>query len=231
MTYTNNVPGIEKKSGMYIVQTNIHTVLHCKPVSKFSWKCLWCVLQGVIAHSSMSFCWLTARLEPLPIITTGKEEALLTKWLTGKKRKQHGVFGSIQSSFVSNHHPHPLDTSLSSNSHFFHQPSWQNTVVIVDEKTQVFLINIWKSICTSVLDWLLPDWWQRLPQVDPCSRQVYLCWCDRFLSGSKKFCQVCHESVGEVQRACLLTSLMYQPWHSQFVHNLKNRWSRAGNET
>lgn len=148
-----------------------------------------------------------------------------------KKRKQHGVFGSIQSSFVSNHHPHPLDTSLSSNSHFFHQPSWQNTVVIVNEKTQVFLINIWKSICTSVLDLLLPDWWQSLPQVDPCSRQVYLCWCDRFLSGSKKFCQVCHESVGEVQRACLLTSLMYQPWHSQFVHNLKNRWSRAGNET
>lgn len=180
----------------------------------------------------MPFCWLTACLEPLPMTTAGKEELLLPND-SEKKGKQPGVFGSVQSSSLSNHHPHPWTphfarTLTFSISHPHRLSSWQNTVVKkINERTQIFLINMWEKHLH-----IRPHaWGKSLPPIHPVSRQVYFCWCDHILSGSKKFCQVYHDSVGEVRRAWLLTDLMYQPWHSQFANNLKTRWRRAGNET
>lgn len=38
---------------------------------------------------------------------------------------------------------------------------------------------------------------------------------------------VCGGGSGGAKRGCLLTGLMYQPWRSQFIDNLKNRWEES----
>lgn len=70
--------------------------------------------------------------------TAGKEEALLPNESQGKKQPE--VFGSIQSSFVSNHYPDPwtphfaLTLTFSINQPYRKWvPSWQNTVIKIKE--------------------------------------------------------------------------------------------------
>lgn len=243
---------LKRESGGAHCSSLKNSELYCKPVMVsvpcFSWKCLWCMLQGVDRCPEFNAFLLTNSLLGASSHDHRWEGAtFVTKWLREKKRKQPGVFGSVQSSFVSNHHPHPWTphfarTLTFSISHPHRLSSWRNTVVKkkINERTQIFLINIWEKhlhIRPPQSPWCgeisppLATWGQRLPPIRPVSRQVYFCWCDHIRSGSKKFCQVYHDSVGEVQRAWLLTDLMYQPWHSQFANNLKTRWRRAGNET
>lgn len=70
--------------------------------------------------------------------TAGKEEALLPNDSQGKKQPE--VFGSDQSGFVSNHHPHPwtphfaLTLTFSINQPYRNRvSSWQNTVIKIKE--------------------------------------------------------------------------------------------------
>lgn len=63
--------------------------------------------------------------------TAGKEEALLPNDSQGKKQPE--VFGSVQSGFVSNHHPDPWTPRFAFYSHFFHQPTSQKLGSIIAE--------------------------------------------------------------------------------------------------
>lgn len=61
------------------------------------------VCYKVQARSSMPFCWLTACMEPLPMTTAVKEEALLPSDSQGEKKTPE-VFGNIQRGSVSKNH-------------------------------------------------------------------------------------------------------------------------------
>lgn len=184
----------------------------------------------IFARSSMPFCWLTACSEPLPMTTAGKEEALLLNDSQGNKKGKKGekTTWSVWQTFraalwvITIHIPGclaPLSLFPSTNLTAFHRGRalwlWKRG----------HKINIRESDRSRGPDQV------RVNGAGPEAGLFMLTWSYPLrecavLSGVQR-----SRGGGEGgQRARLLTDLIYQPWRSQLVGDLKTRWRRAEND-
>lgn len=193
-------------------------------MSIFSFQCLWCMLQGVDFCPEFNAFLLTNSLFGASSHDHRWEGgSSVTEWLTGKKREKTtwSVWQTFRAALwvITIHIPGCLALlSLfpSTNLTEFHHG---RTLWLWKRRHK---INIRGSDRSRAPDQV------RVNGVGPETGLFTLMWsypiCEcGVLSGVLRSC-------GGVQRARLLTDLMYQPWRSQLVGDLKTRWRRAEND-
>lgn len=206
---------------------NSHCQLLRFNISIFSFQCLWCKLQGVDFCPEFNAFVLTKSLfEASSHDHRWEGGSSVTQWLTGKiGGKREKTTWSVWQTFraalwvITIHIPGCLallslfpSTNLAEFHHGRAMWLWKRRHKINIRESdrsrapdQVRVNGVGPEASLFMLTWSYP-----------------ICRC-LVLSGVL-------QSHGGVQRARPLTGLMYQPWRSQLVGDLKTRWRRAEND-